>query len=64
MYFDEFCECTSDLSTSTKIEVKKHTKRSNLEQKRNEEKGQSRCRSIGYNQPIDRQKFTGSGEKR
>ena len=32
-YFDEFCECTSDLSICTKIEVKKHTKRRNLEQK-------------------------------
>ena len=41
MCFDELCECTGDLSTSTEIEVKKQTKQSNLEQGRNEEKGQS-----------------------
>ena len=63
MFFDEFCECTGDLSTSTEIEVKKHTKRSNLEPRRNKEKGQSHRRSIGYNQPIDRQEFLGSGRK-
>ena len=26
MCFNEFCECTGDLSTCTEIEVKKHTK--------------------------------------
>ena len=64
MCFDEFCECTSDLRTSTKIEVKKHTKRSNLEQRRNGEKGQSHRRSIGHNQPIDRLEFPRSRGKR
>ena len=52
MCFDEFCECTGDLSTCTIIEVKKHTKRSNLEQRTNEEKRQSHRRSIGHSQSL------------
>ena len=38
MCFDEFCECTGDLSTGTKIEMKKDTKRSILEQRKTKEK--------------------------
>ena len=64
MCFDEFCYCTSNLSTSTKIKEKEHTKQSNLEQRTNEEKVQSHRRSIRHNQSIDRQEFSGSGIKR
>ena len=49
MYFDEFCECTGDLSISTEIEVRKHTKRSNLEQRINKKKDRDHRRSIGKN---------------
>ena len=35
MCFNEFCECIGDLSTGIEIDAKKHTKRSNLEQRRN-----------------------------
>ena len=34
MLFDEFCECTGDLSTDTEIEIKKYTKRNILEQRK------------------------------
>ena len=57
MLFDEFCECTGDLSTDTEIEMKKHTKQSNFKQRRTEGEGQSHRRSIGHNLPIDRQEF-------
>ena len=64
MCFDEFCERTGDLSTCTKIEMKKHTKRSILEQRKTEEKIQSHRRSIAIHQPIDRQEFQRTGAKK
>ena len=54
MWFDEFCECNGDLSTCTEIEMKKHTKRRNLERKSIEDERQIHCRSVRHNQPIDR----------
>ena len=64
MCFDEFCESTGDLSTGTKIEMKKHTKQSILEERKTEEKIQSHRRSIAVHQPIDRQEFQRTGAKR
>ena len=48
MLFNEFCECTGDLSTSTETEVKKYTKRNILEQRKTRPHGQSEP------SPIDR----------
>ena len=57
MLFDEFCECTSDLSTDTEIEMKKYTKRNILEQRKTRGQIQTHRRSITAYQPIDRQEF-------
>ena len=46
MCFDEFCECTGDLSTDTEIEMKKYTKRNILEQRKTWRERQSHRRSI------------------
>ena len=35
MCFDEFCECTGDLSTDTEIEMKKYTKKEHFGAKEN-----------------------------
>ena len=63
MLFNEFCECTGDLSTSTETEVKKYTKRNILEQRKTERQRQSHRRSIAAHQPIDRPKFRRIREK-
>ena len=54
MWFDEFCECTDDLSTGTKIEMKKYAKRNILEQRKTGREIQTHRRSIAVYQPIDR----------
>ena len=61
MYFNEFCEFTGELSIGTEIEVKKHTKQSNLEKRRTKGKGQSHRRSIEHNSAIDQQEIPRSG---
>ena len=57
MLFDEFCECTGDLSTGTEIEMKKYTKRNILEQRKTWIERQSHRWSIAAYQQIDRQEF-------
>ena len=63
MLFNEFCECTSDLSTYTEIEMKKYTKRNILEQRKTGRQRQSHCRSIAAIKQIDRQKLRRREEK-
>ena len=65
MCFNEFCECTGDLSISTETEVKKYTKRSILEQRKTYPRSIGAdavpsivgSRSIGSNATIDRRCF-------
>ena len=64
MLFDEFCECTDDLSTDTEIEMKKYTKRNILEQRKKGRQRQSHRRSIAEQQPIDRQELQRRETKR
>ena len=64
MLFDEFCECTGDLSTDTKIEMKKYTKRNILEQRKTRGEIQTHRRSIAAYQLIDRQEFQRREAKR
>ena len=64
MLFDEFCECTGDLSTDTEIEMKKYTKRNILEQRKTRGEIQTHRRSITAYQPIDRQEFQRRETKR
>ena len=71
MCSDEFCECTGDLSTGTKIEMKKYTKQSILEQRKTKEKkyraiaDRSRyiSRSIGRNFKEQEQKGRATADR-